>query len=148
MAESSGQQLERMERGTENVVGLPRRLKKIARSEYLRDQGNENSFKICKSIFSVCMVDGRYAEGAFRLDIWKIFSAVRTGYTIICQNSLVRSCSCLETVGWARQSSETPSRTPWLFSLTDNLGLPAGTNLQSFLAFFTWKEPSGFCGKK
>lgn len=34
MAESSGQQLERMERGIENVVGLPRRLKKIARSEY------------------------------------------------------------------------------------------------------------------
>lgn len=28
----SGQQLERIERGKENVVGLPRRLKKIAKS--------------------------------------------------------------------------------------------------------------------
>lgn len=33
-AESSEQQLERMERCIENVAGLPRKLKKIAKSDY------------------------------------------------------------------------------------------------------------------
>lgn len=75
-----------------------RRLEKIDKVN-LRDQGDKYSFKICKNIFSVYMAVSRCAEGLFRLDIWKIFLAVRTGYINICQNSLVCSFSCPATEG-------------------------------------------------